>query len=487
MNPMRGLCFALLCLALVGRARADVWISPQTNALGQHWRLGSGTQADPYYGDFDWIVSGLSNTVINLSTGIYFTKGFQWSGNDLRLRKNVQLFGAGTNVTTIRKDVTLRPGDQQNFVLRTFENGVTVSNLTVDCAGQDRDQFKTTGIWLEASGCAVRNVKVVNFAGNFLTKQECAGIAIGYTGTSNNIVADCAVFDAVGTYGDGIAMAGSGLVSNNMVTMPTATTKGLWVNYVVTGTRNGLFCNNTSYGGMDGFWTDTGCETNLTITENAFRHCKLGIYFGKSGASGGYVDGLYISNNVVTLSTTNGSAIGIELAALPPITFHHMYVLSNSFLYDASPAPSGGIGIYITVAAGCDTNVVNLTVVSNLTDHAFSAAAKVAAQGVVFVGNVDSLGIPMTSPLVLPWFCQHPRSQTVYLGQSVTLTGSAVSGAIPVHYQWSFNGAPLSGATTASYIISNVGNANAGSYSVRASNSAGVANSAVGVLTVLKP
>lgn len=68
-------------------------------------------------------------------------------------------------------------------------------------------------------------------------------------------------------------------------------------------------------------------------------------------------------------------------------------------------------------------------------------------------------------------------------GQSVTILVTA-DGTAPFTYQWMKAGAPLPGATSASYLISPVRPADAGVYTVKVSNAAGAAVSDTATLTV---
>ncbi len=95
--------------------------------------------------------------------------------------------------------------------------------------------------------------------------------------------------------------------------------------------------------------------------------------------------------------------------------------------------------------------------------------------------NVATLTVnPLT---VAPVITAQPGNQTVSMGASVTLIASA-SGTPAPSYQWMKNGVAISGATGVSYTIGSATSADAGTYSVVASNSAGSATSSGAVLTV---
>ena len=74
-------------------------------------------------------------------------------------------------------------------------------------------------------------------------------------------------------------------------------------------------------------------------------------------------------------------------------------------------------------------------------------------------------------------------SQTVAAGNNVSFSVVA-AGSQPLSYQWNFNGTPITGATGATYGITNVQAANAGAYTVMVSNSFGTVTSAAAILTV---
>lgn len=92
----------------------------------------------------------------------------------------------------------------------------------------------------------------------------------------------------------------------------------------------------------------------------------------------------------------------------------------------------------------------------------------------------------VAAPAVGPTLTTQPASQTAVAGSSVTFSVAA-SGTPAPTYQWRLDGQALAGATNASLTLPNVQTAQAGNYSVVVSNSAGVVQSSVAVLTVTAP
>jgi outer membrane protein assembly factor BamB len=90
------------------------------------------------------------------------------------------------------------------------------------------------------------------------------------------------------------------------------------------------------------------------------------------------------------------------------------------------------------------------------------------------VGRVESATLAITS---------QPSSQAVAPGSPFTLSVSAEGPGV-LSYQWSLNGAPVSGATGSSYAVASASASDAGSYTVTVTGSSGSVTSAVAVVTV---
>ena len=85
-----------------------------------------------------------------------------------------------------------------------------------------------------------------------------------------------------------------------------------------------------------------------------------------------------------------------------------------------------------------------------------------------------------------PTITAQPQSQTVSQGggAAFTVTATDAPTTAPLYYQWSFNTAPIGGATATSYTVSDAQNVNAGNYQVLVTNAYGSAESAVAALNV---
>jgi hypothetical protein len=138
------------------------------------------------------------------------------------------------------------------------------------------------------------------------------------------------------------------------------------------------------------------------------------------------------------------------------------------WLYDGSSL-AGQTAATLTLSNVTAAQAGNYSVVvSNTTGQATSDAAMLAI--------MPTAGQP-------PAITTQPQSQTISAGGSVTFTAAA-TGSSPLQYQWLFNGTTLSGQAAATLTLSNVTEADAGSYAVVVTDSAGSTTSSAAALTV---
>src|SRR4030095_7070796 len=95
----------------------------------------------------------------------------------------------------------------------------------------------------------------------------------------------------------------------------------------------------------------------------------------------------------------------------------------------------------------------------------------------------------MLSPaglVVSPQITSQPKSQTVAIGETVTLSVSA-TGGLPLAYQWWKGTEPLSGETNPALVLSRADAFSQGTYRVEVSNAGGSVWSPAATVTVLDP
>jgi hypothetical protein len=103
---------------------------------------------------------------------------------------------------------------------------------------------------------------------------------------------------------------------------------------------------------------------------------------------------------------------------------------------------------------------------------------------VVATTFADALGGPAAG--VAPTIVAQPADLVATTGTSASFSVTA-NGSAPLGYQWLFNGAAITGATSAIHTIASAQVANVGGYSVLVSNSFGAVTSRVASLTITAP
>jgi hypothetical protein len=163
---------------------------------------------------------------------------------------------------------------------------------------------------------------------------------------------------------------------------------------------------------------------------------------------GSYLDttlGVYTGSSVSALTTIGTNDDGPDIAGVHTITSQLTFdAVAGTTYYFAVNGFDNGVG--------ADTGGITLNVALNATASA-------------------------------PTISTQPASQTVTEGDNVTFSVAA-NGTAPLTYQWSFGGKAIAGATSSIYSLTNVQQANAGTYSVTVTNSQGSATSNNATLTV---
>ena len=169
----------------------------------------------------------------------------------------------------------------------------------------------------------------------------------------------------------------------------------------------------------------------------------------------------FVPSNVPVLGPWSGSLdnqsarVELNRPDVPDTNGSVPYILVERVSYaDTAPWPVGADGFGLTlqrvVPAGYGNDPTN-----------WAAAAPTPGADYVRGG-------------VAPVITGQPGSQTCIYGSDVTLAGSA-TGTAPLRYQWRFNGFNLSGATSASLVLSNFQVGQVGTYSLFVYNNGGYA------------
>ena len=216
-----------------------------------------------------------------------------------------------------------------------------------------------------------------------------------------------------------------------------------------------------------------------------------------------------VDSLVVKLSTTRAAPDNLSrtfASNVGPderVVFEGPIDLSSSFRGPAGGPKDFDISVPFTVPFVYDPAAGNLLLeIVNpggapiqIANDASSSASDQASRIIALDGNAaqaggsdtggDVIQIVYTEPKdVPPTITVHPRSQTVFMGSTVTLTVAAW-GTPPLQYQWRVNGADLEGQTNTTLVLPQVQLSQMGSYVVVVSNSWGIAESAASELTIL--
>ncbi len=145
--------------------------------------------------------------------------------------------------------------------------------------------------------------------------------------------------------------------------------------------------------------------------------------------------------------------------------------LSNAF------TAAGAFGL---TAGSKDAAVLTELSAGNYTIQVSGVAA---TTGLALVEVYDVTGATISTTATAPTITAQPTAVSVAAGARATLSVTA-TGSNPLTYQWSRSGVTLAGATNSTYSIATTTAADAGTYTVTVTNSAGSVTSSAAALTV---
>jgi polygalacturonase len=209
---------------------------------------------------------------------------------------------------------------------------------------------------------------------------------------------------------------------------------------------------------------------------NVYLNCTLNGGFGVSGMYLGRIDPnptQFPYSEVVWLNCTMGTFNGSTYST--PIN-PAGWLLNNTPDQSAASAPNVHFWEYNShYSDGTPLNVASRIGASKQLTMAVDAAT--------IANYSDPSWVLGWTPQLPPVIATQPLAQTVNSGSGFTLSVEAF-GIPALTYQWQLNGAPIAGATDASYTVAAAGGPNAGTYSVVVSNGTSSVTSATVPLVV---
>lgn len=159
-------------------------------------------------------------------------------------------------------------------------------------------------------------------------------------------------------------------------------------------------------------------------------------------------------------------------------------VIVNSITVVPMYPTAGGSSVITFAVQNSAPNVVSTTLSGatlTLTPVA-AGTADVTVQATDVNGNTVNDSFTVNVVAVAPSFTSQPQSQTIEAGNTVVLNATATAAN---SYRWMHNGAAINGATDGTLVINNAGAADAGSYTVTATNSIGSVTSNAATITIV--
>jgi hypothetical protein len=227
---------------------------------------------------------------------------------------------------------------------------------------------------------------------------------------------------------------------------------------------------------------------------------KAGIVFERNQNLASDVNGLNLTTNNTLGYTWNNSAasLGWDSGLTLPVNVWSFVVLvvtptnTTIYMYNANQQLSASFTTANAVAPFGGALTIDNDTQDAIGGRIFSGdTAEVSIFSRALSANeIAQLFTTGSGTLVGPSISAAPQPQWVFPGQNVHFTVSA-AGSTPIYYFWQANGTNLidggqiSGVTNATLAINNVGNLNAGLYSVIVSNAVEAITSSPVALTVL--
>lgn len=294
----------------------EFWVSPyMTNALGTGFITGQGTPQSPYTGDFDAIMKGSkTNTAIHLGPGVFYTRAI----GDWNLQTGQKMNGAGIGITAILRDPRWSYNQNQPVLLAVGDD-ISLSDLTIDAACTNGEPFIHNAITLFGDRPELRRLWAIRVSGKW-PYLECFSYFICPSASdpaSGGIISECYLSQVMGDYVEGFCVWGGAHVYHCTAVFPILTNNAhppFFNGFQAAYSYGARFESCTQIGGSGVFYTDTGSDTDLTISGIFAFNVMQGVIIVRQ--AGQYIDGLTVDGCTIELSTNAQVSLGANGVAV---------------------------------------------------------------------------------------------------------------------------------------------------------------------------
>jgi hypothetical protein len=364
--------------------------------------------------------------------------------------------------------LTRTSANQYNFSMTSRSGGATYSTTINSTSAIDGVDFYIGG---QNDGAGQRNLYF-----NHLRKTLAAGAQVSVNMTSN--YANCLFTSSASS--TPITMTGAPVTPSVSITQTTNTSicAGTSVTFsVLSGLNMGATptyawkVNGTTVG-TGATYTTTSLVNGDVVTLSMTSSLNAACLSGSASAT----------SNAITMTVTPATAITAQptdasvcLGGSQDLSATAIGTGTITYQWQSSTTPTGTFS-NISFASNSSSQSATLSVPSVSGQLSYQLVATSSCGSAT--SNVATISINQATVINT-----QPQTQTVCQDSPVTFSVGAI-GTGTLSYQWRYNGAPITGATSASYTIPTLALSNAGTYSVVVTATCGSVTSANAQLTV---
>ncbi len=424
---------------------------------------------------------------LNLTAAASGSPTYQW-------RKNGNAISGATAATLAVSTAAVDAGSSYDVVATNGSGSTTSAPATVTVYSPTAAPLFTVQPFAQSvnQGVGVTFNATAVGAGTVTYQWQFAGSAIaGQTGAtltlSNAQVGNQGAYSVIATNANGstpsanagltVVVAAGPVITNQPVSLTVA--PGGTASFSVTATGATAYQWNFNGSAIAGAKSATYSISNIT-------NANAGTYTVVVDNIVSSDDGYGGTTTTGAKTTSNAANLTVASVAAPAFTTQPQSQSVNAGANVTFTAAASGTPTYQWLYNGSNiSGQTNATLTLNgvTTSQAGNYSVIATNSGGSVPSTTAVLSVAAVVVTVAPTITAQPVSLAVAPGGSAVFTAAA-SGTPTPTYQWYLGSTPVSGATSARLVLTNTSTANAGSYTVVATNSAGTKTSSAATLAV---